>query len=528
MLRSSAIYAALTLISRFLGLARDLVVTAKLGANFAGDAYFTSQAFPNLFRRMFAEGAFASAFVPEYTKRLTGQGDKEADRYASDALATMAAFTIGLTVICQLAMPWIMMVYSYGFLANPAKFKLAVILTQITMPYLPCVVLASLFAGVLTARGRFVIYGLYPALLNIVTLIAILPQKDPTSAAYAASWGTLVAGVSQAGVCWWGAQKSGARIYPRALRLTPEMRTLARRMGPGVLASSATQINLFISAMLASQVPGMRVWLAMAERFYQLPLSLVGVAIGVALLPRLATALQLDDHDDAQAAMDQAVVFGLALCLPASAALVGMPGFLTDGFFARGHFTHADAAASGMLLFHYGWGLPAFVLIKILQPAFFARGDTRRPMVYSMMSVAVNVALGVGLFFTIGFSGIALATAAASWLTVLQMWLRLRATDVWRPSARAWGKIVRVSLASAGLCAAVALGSHFRALLESPFARVHLGPLGAKEITVVLVCLAGGSLYAVLLFAFGGVTPAEVRTAFRRRKGDKAVATPDL
>jgi putative peptidoglycan lipid II flippase len=528
MLRSSAIYAALTLISRFLGLARDLVVTAKLGANFAGDAYFTSQAFPNLFRRMFAEGAFASAFVPEYTKRLTGKGGSEADRYASDALATMAAFTIALTVVCQLAMPWIMTVYSYGFLANPAKFKLAVILTQITMPYLPCVVLASLFAGVLTARGRFVIYGLYPALLNVVTLIAILPQKDPVSAAYAASWGTIVAGVSQAGVCWWGAHKSGARIYPRALRLTPEMRMLARRMGPGVLASSATQINLFISAMLASQVPGMRVWLAMAERFYQLPLSLVGVAIGVALLPRLATALQLDDHDDAQAAMDQAVVFGLALCLPASAALIGMPGFLTDGFFARGHFTHADAAASGMLLFHYGWGLPAFVLIKILQPAFFARGDTRRPMAYSMISVAVNVALGVGLFFTIGFPGIALATAAASWLTVLQMWLRLRSTAVWRPSARAWGKIVRVSLASAGLCAAVALASHFRPLLEQPFAHVRLGPLGAKEITVLLVCLTGGALYPALLFAFGGVTPTEMRAAFRRRKGDTAVASADL
>ena len=528
MLRSSAIFAALTLISRFLGLARDLVVTAKLGAAYAGDAYFTSQAFPNLFRRMFAEGAFAAAFVPEYSKRLAGQGEKDADRYASDALATMAAFTIGLTVICQLAMPWIMRVYSYGFLANPAKFKLAVILTQITMPYLPCVVLAALFAGVLTARGRFVIYGLYPALLNIVTLVAILPQKDPTGAAYAASWGTIVAGVSQAAVCWWGAHKTGARIYPRALKLTPEMRTLARRMAPGVLASSATQINLFISAMLASQVPGMRVWLAMAERFYQLPLSLVGVAIGVALLPRLSTALQLGDHDDAQAGMDQAVVFGLALCLPASAALVGMPGFLTDGFFARGHFTHQDAAASGMLLFHYGWGLPAFVLIKILQPAFFARGDTRRPMVYSLISVAVNVGLGVALFFTIGFSGIALATAAASWLTVLQMWVRLRATDVWRPSARAWGKIVRVGVASAGLGVAVALASHFRPVLQAPFAGVHLGPLGAKEVTVVLVCMAGGALYAVLLFAFGGVTPAEVRTAFRRRKGDKAVAAPEL
>lgn len=528
MLRSSAIFAGLTLVSRFLGLARDLVVIAKLGASFAGDAYVTSQSFPNLFRRMFAEGAFAAAFVPEYSKRLAGEGEENADRYASDALATMAAFTVALTVVCQLAMPWIMMVYSYGFLADPAKFKLAVILTQITMPYLACVVMASLFAGVLNARGRFVISGLYPALLNIVTLVAVLPQDDPIQAAYAASWATLAAGVSQAALCWWGARRTGARIHPRRLKLTPEMRTMARRMGPGVLASSATQINLFISAMLASQVPGMRVWLAMAERFYQLPLSLVGVAIGVALLPRLSTALQLEDHDDAQAAMDQGVVFALALSLPAAAALMGMPGYLTDGFFARGNFTHQDAAASGMLLFHYGWGLPAFVLIKILQPAFFARGDTRRPMIYSMLSVAVNIGLGVLLFFTLGFSGIALATAAAAWVTVLQMWLRLRSTSVWRPSARAWGKIVRVTLASAGLGVAVALASHFRPALEAPFAGIHLGPLGAKEITVLLVCMTGAALYPLLLFAFGGVTPAEARAAFRRRKGDAAAPVADL
>jgi putative peptidoglycan lipid II flippase len=536
MLRSSAIFAALTLISRFLGLARDLVITAKLGANFAGDAYFTSQTFPNLFRRMFAEGAFAAAFVPEYSKRLAGKGAAEADRYASDALATMAAFTVALTVLCQLAMPWIMYVYSFGYGPGAglfpldgatAKFKLTVALTTITMPYLPCVVIASLFAGVLTARGRFVIYGLYPALLNVITLAAILPQHDPVRAAWAASWATIAAGLSQVAVCWWGAHASGARISPRRLKLTPEMRTLARRMAPGVLASSATQINLFISAILASQVAGMRVWLAMAERFYQLPLTLIGVAIGVALLPRLSTALQREDHDDAQAAMDQAVVFGLALCLPAAAALVAMPGYLTDGFFARGNFTDHDAASSAKLLFHYGWGLPAFVLIKILQPAFFARGDTRRPMTYSMLSVGVNIALGVALFYTIGFPGIALATAAASWLTVLQMWVRLRATDTWRPSARAWGKIVRVALASLGLGVAVALASYYRPALEAPLAGFHLGPLHAKEITVLLVCMAGAALYPVLLFAFGGVTPAEARLAFRRRKGD-VVTTADL
>ena len=179
-------------------------------------------------------------------------------------------------------------------------------------------------------------------------------------------------------------------------------------------------------------------------------------------------------------------------------------------------------------MFHYGWGLPAFVLIKILQPAFFARGDTRRPMVYSMVSVAVNIGLGVALFFTVGFPGIAAATAAASWITVLQLWLRLGATGTWRPSARALGKVVRVALSSAVLGVAVAVASHFRPVLEAPLAHVRLGPLGAKEITVLLVCIAGAALYPALLFAFGGVTPAEARAAFRRRSSDIVQPAADL
>lgn len=527
LLRSSAIYSGLTLVSRFMGLARDLVITAKLGASqtIAADAYYTALAFPNLFRRMFAEGAFAAAFVPDYAKRLAADGKEEADRFASDALATMAAASIAITIACQLGMPWLMMAYSYGFLADPEKFKLAVILTQITMPYLPCMVIAALFAGTLQARGRFIIYGFYPTLLNVVMLVAILPQHDPVEAAYAASWGVLAAGISQAGLCWWGAHRSGARIHPRHLKLTPEMKAMIRRMVPGVIASSATQINLFISAMLASQVAGMRVWLNIAERFYQLPLSLVGVAIGVALLPRLSTSLQQNDQADSQAAMDQAVVFGLALSLPAAAALMGMPVYLTDGFFTRGAFTSEDAANAGKLLFHYGWGVPAFVLIKILQPAFFARGDTRRPMNYSLLSVAVNIALGVALFFTLGFEGIALATSAASWITVLQMVAFLHAKGHWTPSARAAGKMTRVGLASLGMGLAIAAAAHYRTALEALLGD-GLGFLGAKEIGVMLLCLAGAALYPALLFAFGGVTPAEARAAFRRRKGD--VATPGL
>lgn len=530
LLRSSAIYAALTLVSRFMGLARDLVITSRLGASGipAADAYYTALAFPNLFRRMFVEGAFAAAFVPDYSKKLASEGQEAADRFAGDALATMAATTIVITLVCQLTMPWLMMVYSYGFRADPEKFRLAVILTQITMPYLPCMVIAGLFSGVLTARGRFIIYGFYPTILNVVMLIAVVPIHDPTRAAYAASIGVIVAGIGQAALCWWGAHNIGARIHPRHLKLTPEIRALLRRMVPGVLASSATQINIFVSAMLASQVAGMRVWLSIAERFYQLPLSLVGVAIGVALLPRLSTALHKHDAKDAQGAMDQAIVFALALSLPAAAALMAMPVYLVDGLFARGNFNSHDAASSAALLFHYGWGLPAFVLIKILQPAFFARGDTRRPMNYSLLSVAVNIALGLTLFNLIGFQGIALATAAASWLTVAQMSVQLWRTDTWRPSARASGKMIRVAISSLALGAALAVAASFRADLEAPLAGVHLGPLGAKEITVLLLSLAGAALYPVLLFAFGGVTPAEARAALKRRRGDVNTEAPDL
>jgi len=530
LLRSSAIYAALTLVSRVMGLARDLVITAKLGASqtIAADAYYTALAFPNLFRRMFAEGAFAAAFVPDYAKTLAAEGEAAADRLAADALATMAAATVAITLVCQLAMPWLMMVYSYGFLDNPAKFKLAVILTQITMPYLPCMVIAALFAGVLTARGRFIVYGFYPTILNVVMLAAVLPQSDPTRAAYAASVGVVVAGIGQAGICWWGARRSGARIHPRHLKLTPQIRALVRRMIPGVIASSATQINLFISAMLASQVAGMRVWLNVAERFYQLPLSLVGVAIGVALLPRLSTALHQEDRADAQGAMDQAVVFALALSLPAAVALMAMPGYLVEGLFERGNFTLGDAGASAALLFHYGWGLPAFVLIKILQPAFFARGDTKTPMRYSLISVALNIALGVALFYAIGFPGIALATAAASWFSVLQMAARLWRQDIWRPSAQAIGKMIRVTMSCLALGGVLALASRFRPMLEAPLAGVALGPMHAKEITVLLVCLVGAALYPALLFAFGGLTLAEARGALRRRRGDRSVEAPDL
>lgn len=524
------IFAALTLVSRFMGFARDLVITARLGASqtIAADAYYTALAFPNLFRRIFAEGAFAAAFVPNYSRKLTADGEAEADRFAGDALATVAAATIALTIAAQLAMPWLMYVINPGYSDEPAKFKLAVILTQITMPYLPCMAIAALFSGALNARGRFIVSGFYPTVLNLVMLAIVLPQKDPVRAAYAASVGVIVAGVFQAALCWWGARRAGARIRLHGLRLTPEIKALIRLAIPAAIANSATQINLFISGILASQVDGARVWMNVADRLYQLPMSLVGVAIGVALLPRLSQALQAENHDDAQAAMDQALVFGLALSLPAGAALMAMPVYLIDALFTRGAFLAKDAVATGSMLFHYGWGVPAFVLLRVLQPAFFARRDTRTPMRVSLISVAVNIAGGVSLFFLIGVQGIAAATSAAAWISVAQMWLALRKRDTYQPSARVISKIARTAAASAVLGAGLFAAAHFRAALEAPIAAVSFGGIHAKEITVLAVCLAGAAAYPALLFAFGGVTPAEARAALRRRKGQAPQIDPGL
>ncbi|MDP3748473.1 MAG: murein biosynthesis integral membrane protein MurJ [Phenylobacterium sp.] len=527
LIRSSLVLSGLTLVSRFMGLARDLVLTARLGASatIAADAYYTALSFPNLFRRIFAEGAFTSAFVPSYTKTLGGDGQAEADRIASDAMATLAAATLLLTLVAQLAMPWLMYAINPGYASDPEKFKLAIVLTQISMPYLPCMAIGALLSGVLNAHRRFIVTGIFPTILNVVMLIAVWPQSDPIRAAYAASIGIPIAGVLQAGLLWWGAKKTGAQIRLRRPKLTPEIKSLISLAIPGAIAASAVQINIFISGILASQAAGGRAWMEVAARLYQLPLGLIGVAVGVALLPRLSSAIQAGDHDDAQGATDQAVIFALALTAPAAAALVAMPFFLIDGMFTRGAFTVEDARQTGQVLLQYGWGVPAFVLARVLQPAFFARADTKAPMRFGLISVAVNIVLGLSLFPLVGVQGIAAATSAAAWLNVLQMAVLLVRRGDYSPTLKAWNRIARILAASAVFGGLLAFASHERAWLEAPLEGVRGLGLGPKEIAVLCVSAVGVGVYGLLLLAFRGITPSEIRAALRRRAGDTPIPT---
>ena len=525
MMRSSAIFSGLTLVSRLAGFARDVVISAALGASAgpAADAYNTALNFPNLFRRIFAEGAFAAAFVPAYARTLQTEGEAVADKVATDALAAVAFATVALTIVAQLTMPWLMTVINVGFLDDPARFKLAVVLTQITMPYLPCMAIAALLSGVLNARGRFIVSGAYPILLNLIMLAAVIPAKgDQIGAAYAASWAVLAAGVSQAGLCWWAARKAGADIRLGLPTLTPAVKAIIITAVPAAIGNSATQINVFISGNLSSFVAGGRTWLATADRLYQLPLGLVGVAIGIALLPRLSRAVASRDLEQQQASMDEALTLSMALTLPAAAALMAMPYFLIDALFTRGAFLTFDAVNTARALLQFGWGVPAFVLIRILAPAFFARRDTRSPMIFALVSVVVNAVLAIGLFnLGWGIAGIAAAVSGAAWTNALLLGGALWRRGLYRPSTEALSRLVRIGLSAAGLAVVVGLAASARPLIETPMAGALSGlglDFGAKEATLLLVTAAGGLTYVALAFATRAITMAEVKGLIRRAR----------
>ncbi len=533
LVRNSLINAAFTLISRFAGFARDLVIAAYMGAsgNIMADAYATAQAFPNLFRRIFAEGAFSTAFVPSYSAALERDGKEAADKMAHDAMATLVFITVAFTLVCEFTLPWLMYIIKPGFASTPEKMKWAVIFTQITMPYLPCMAIVAHLAGVLNARGRFVLSAGVPILLNAVTLICVIPQHTPFMSALWGSIGTIIAGVCQAGLLLWGARKSGAHVSLAVIPVfNKQINTLLLLAVPGALAAAATQVNVFISQNFSSTVNGATMWLAIADRFYQLPLGLVGVAIGTALLPALSRAVHAQDHEHAQNTMDQAVLFAMVFALPAAVALCAMPFFLVDGIYTRGSFHLNDSVWTARCLMQYGWGVPAFVLTRILNPAFFARKDTFGPMKFAVVSVIVNLVVGLTMFHFISVPGLAIGTSAAAWVNVILMVVTLAKRKTWVLGAKSLRKLLLVCVAGAGMAAFCAASSYFRPAIEGVIALglpLHNGvhaisilghkAVGTKEIAVVTVSLVGVFLYIGLLFGTGAVRPSELKAALRRK-----------
>jgi putative peptidoglycan lipid II flippase len=516
LVRNTAVQASLTFASRILGFARDIILAAKIGAGPVGDAWATAQQFPNLFRRIFAEGAFASAFVPTYARTLEAEGPEAARAVAEDALKVLFAATAALTILAQIFMPWVLLVIHGGQAGDTENYNLAVLLTRITMPYLTFMAIAALFSGVLNSLERFILSAGAPTLLNLCLIPAGLLGTTPQITAQYAAIAFFIAGLFQAGALWWGVSHQKVKLsligWPR---LTPAVKKVLLLAVPGTIAASGTQINIIVSQSLASFEVGAKSWLYAADRLYQLPLGLVGVAVGVAILPRLSRAARAGDTAAGARTMDEGLGLAMALTFPAAAGLMAAPVYLIDAFFVRGAFLPSDAEAAGAALFHFAWGVPAFVLIKVLAPPFFAREDTKTPMRFALVSVVVNTLLGAGLFFWLkqigqdGFPGLAIATSAAAWVNTVLLWITLARRGWYTPGPKLAGGLIRAGLATAVLTAGILL-----MLWQQPAIIEAVG--GSKSLAAAVTVTAAAVIYALAALLTGAVRISDLRQALRR------------
>lgn len=421
---------ALTLGSRFFGFIRDALVAAVLGTTPAADAYLAAFRFPNLFRRLFAEGAFNTAFIPLFSKALEEAGPDEARLWAARIMSWLVVVVLGVTVLAEIFMPWVLLPFVPGFTDDPAKYELTVLLTRICFPYLACMSLLAAYAGILNGLNKFAAAAFAPILLNLVMIAFMLPlvvgaHKSPTQTAIWIAIGTLCGGLAQVGFVYGAVRR--AKFVPR---LTwPKFDANVRRFWalaiPAILTGGITQINIFVGTIIASSAASAISYLYYADRLYQLPLGIIGIAIGTVLLPELSRHLKGARHAEAARAQQQSLLIAMLLSMPAAAGLMALAAPIVRVLFQHGAFTPLATLETAHTLIWFALGLPAYVLIRVLQPGFFARENTLTPTIFAAISAATNIALSLILFPSLAHVGIAVATAVAAWINALLLGVTL-------------------------------------------------------------------------------------------------------
>ncbi|KAA0909875.1 murein biosynthesis integral membrane protein MurJ [Aquicoccus porphyridii] len=497
-----------TLASRILGFLREIMLLALIGPGPVMDAFVAAFRLPNMFRRFFAEGAFNAAFVPMFAKRYEAGEDPQA--FAREALSGLAFIVLILTALAMIFMPALVWATAEGF-AGDERFDLTVGFGRIVFPYILFMSLSALFSGVLNATGRFAVAAAAPVLLNIFVIcaMAIAVWLGQTVIVWLV-WTIPFAGLAQLALVWSAASRAGVRIRPGRPRWTPDMKHLVVVAIPAALSSGVMQINLLVGQQVASRYDAAVSWLFAADRLYQLPLGVVGIAVGIVLLPDLSRRLRDKDSDGARHALSRAGEISLALTIPSSVALIVIPMPLVSVLFERGAQTSDDSAAIALAVAVYGLGLPAFVLQKVLQPLYFAREDTRTPFRYALWAMMINAVVAIGLHIYIGWIAAALATTLAGWVMV---WLLARGAramgDVARFDDRFRRRIWRITLAAV-LMGAVLWGVN---LLLGPM----ISAPGWRYLALLILIGAGITSYFGLGQLLGAFSLREFRDNLRRK-----------
>lgn len=496
-----------TLLSKILGFVRDIMIASAMGSGPMAQAFLIAFSLPNMFRRFFAEGAFNTAFVPMFSKKVEA-GDAPED-FAREAFSGLATIVLVVVLLGQIFMPFLVFAMASGF-ADDARFALTVDYGRIVFPYILFISLAALLSGVLNAIGRFAAAAAAPVLLNIILVAAMyLAAMMGWEIGAALSWAVLLAGFAQMALVWWAARQAGIVLMPRRPRLTPDIKRLAIIAFPAALAGGVVQVNLLVGRQVASYFDGAVAWLSYADRLYQLPLGVVGIAIGVVLLPDLSRRLRARDDEGGNHSLNRAAEFSLALTLPSAVALMVIPTALVSVLFQRGAFDAVDTANTALAVAVYGAGLPSFVLAKVWAPLFFAREDTKSPFRYALVSMVVNAGLAIGLSPFFGYLAAAIGTTVAGWSMLALLWLGSRKLGpAAAMDARLKRKLPKIILASAAMGAALIAAAYILApwLYGSSLRYAALG----------LLVLIGMGVYGSAVVLTGAMRVADLRAMLRR------------
>jgi putative peptidoglycan lipid II flippase len=515
--RSLGSVGGLTLASRVLGLARDVLFAQYVGSNFASDAFTIAWRMPNMFRALFAEGAFSAAFIPMFNKKVAnkeGRGLPAGVEFAEDALSVLLPALIVMTLLLEIFAWPATYVISGGFNGvSPDKFAFAVLLSRITFPYLMLISLASLAGGILNSLHKFWVAAAAPILLNVAQIVALvffhnherLLTAENQAIAVTIGGALQLAWLVQA--CW----ASGIHFRIKLPRINADVKRLMKLIAPAAAGAGAVQFNLLISTALAGYFlhAGSLTYIYYADRLNQLPLGLIGIGLGTVLLPTISHQLGRGADSEAMTTQNRGLELALFFTLPATVALVvcGVP--IITGLLQHGQFGADDAVKTGQALAAFSIGLPSYVLVKVLTPGYYARHDTKTPMRFAMVSIAVNLMLNLAFIIPLKHMGPPLATAIASTVNVWMLYHTLKKRKHFESDRRLRRRVPRLALAAAVMGVAL----YFFAPLVDPY---MVGSIFRRFAGLVVLVGAGAAVYAIACFVTGAFVLDDIKLMMRR------------
>ncbi len=505
LMKAIATVGGLTGLSRIAGFVRDILTASIMGAGPVADAFFVALKLPNFFRRVTAEGAFSVSFLPLYTENIEQDGEDAAAAFASNVFSIMLWTLLAVTILALFAMPWIVRVIAPGFSDDPLRYSAAIELARITFPYLLLMSLSALAGGILNAHDRFAPFAAAPILFNLSLIVALLSAGLFETAGHAMAYGVLVAGFLQCGLLFLCLKRMNLSVRLVRPVFSVRIKRLFKLMGPGVVGAGVVHINLFADLIIASLLDtGSISRLYYADRLNQLPLGIVGIAIGTALLPMLSRAIAAGHKEEASSLFNRSMEISLLFTAPAAIGLFVIAQPIISTLFEHGAFEHADTLVTSSVLAAYAIGLPAYVMAKVFSASFWSLQDTSTPVKISIIATLTNIALSLCLifYFDMGVRGIAMATSFAGWLQLVMLWRAIQKKTDLRFDAKLKTNAVKIVCICAVLSGVLMGLNHF--VLVSYFAQAEIwGRIGglAAVIGISFAVYGGGVLITRVITA---------------------------